>query len=615
MTTISQLPSADDVSSADLLPISQAGLTHAVSIGALLAETQPAIIVQPSSLLGRTSIGAGGPDSIAIGAGLTLSNGTLSAAVFDPEGLALHSGLAPGDHIMVISSGALLSVELAQIRELFTAGANVTIDADGVIAASGSGGASVFRLTTLSPIVALASQDLIAVSKGGQDHTISYSNLIDGITIDQAGPAGLAADGDALWVSQSNNIMLRQTLGALWPWMSGKMSLRRRTVIELRANTTLDALLHNNALLVCSGSIVISAVSSNLGTGFACELLNVSAGSVTLSAGILTSNGSGLLSSSQCCSIFCVTYSAGTIIYATVGGGSSAVPSPGQVSGLVSASVNSTTILVSWSAPTAGGPVSAYSVQYRVTGTPTWLAAGQSSGATNFAMTGLQPMTSYDVSVSALNTTGPGVASATITVATLATAALPGAPTGITATNITSSSMSCGWIAPTIGGALVYGVQYRVSGQSAWNSAVANLSATTCNITSLMAATSYDIQIVASGSLGSGPPSVLATFLTLPVSGLVTSITWNLVPIGSFAHGVGAIGVNAHVNPVSSAVRFGFSPSPTSPPTTWIAAVQVNSDLWGVYAPTPAAAGTWYAWAEGIDGSAPTVYPTPFTVT
>jgi hypothetical protein len=43
--------------------------------------------------------------------------------------------------------------------------------------------------------------------------------------------------------------------------------------------------------------------------------------------------------------------------------------------------------------------------------------------------------------------------------------------------------------------------------------------------------------------------------------------------------------------------------------------VPVNSDLWGVYAPTPAAAGTWYAWAEGIDGSAPTVYPTPFTVT
>jgi len=42
--------------------------------------------------------------------------------------------------------------------------------------------------------------------------------------------------------------------------------------------------------------------------------------------------------------------------------------------------------------------------------------------------------------------------------------------------------------------------------------------------------------------------------------------------------------------------------------------VYVNTDLWGQYVPTPATAGTWYAWAEGSDGSASTVYPTPFSV-
>jgi hypothetical protein len=41
----------------------------------------------------------------------------------------------------------------------------------------------------------------------------------------------------------------------------------------------------------------------------------------------------------------------------------------------------------------------------------------------------------------------------------------------------------------------------------------------------------------------------------------------------------------------------------------------VNTDLWGQYMPTPATAGTWYVWAEGTDGSATTIYPTPFTVT
>jgi hypothetical protein len=43
--------------------------------------------------------------------------------------------------------------------------------------------------------------------------------------------------------------------------------------------------------------------------------------------------------------------------------------------------------------------------------------------------------------------------------------------------------------------------------------------------------------------------------------------------------------------------------------------VSINTDLWGQYVPTPASVGTWYAWAEGTDGSAPTVYSTPFTVT
>jgi hypothetical protein len=41
----------------------------------------------------------------------------------------------------------------------------------------------------------------------------------------------------------------------------------------------------------------------------------------------------------------------------------------------------------------------------------------------------------------------------------------------------------------------------------------------------------------------------------------------------------------------------------------------INSDFWGAFVATPASAGTWYAWVEGTDGSAPTVYPVAFTVT
>jgi hypothetical protein len=88
-----------------------------------------------------------------------------------------------------------------------------------------------------------------------------------------------------------------------------------------------------------------------------------------------------------------------------------------------------------------------------------------------------------------------------------------------------------------------------------------------------------------------------------------------MVPSGSYVHGSGTIGVNAHVNPGSATIQFGFSTSPTTPPTSWLTATYVNTDLWGQYMPIPATAGTWYAWAEGTDGSAPGAYSTPFTVT
>jgi hypothetical protein len=154
-----------------------------------------------------------------------------------------------------------------------------------------------------------------------------------------------------------------------------------------------------------------------------------------------------------------------------------------------------------------------------------------------------------------------------------------------------------------------------VTGQSTWNTAASNLSTTTVNISSLAAATHYDVQVIASASNGSGPPSSIAATVTAQAAGLVTSITWNMVPSGSYAHGSGSIAVNAHVNPGTATIQFGFSASPTTPPTVWLAANFVNTDLWGQYMPTPATAGTWYVWAEGTDGSAATAYPTSFVVT
>jgi hypothetical protein len=616
MPTISQLPSASSISAADLVPISQAGAAHSVSVGALLAQTQPAIIIDSPSLLGRFSIGPGGPDAIVLGDGLLLNDGTLSSGDFNLASLPVQTVLSPTDQIVVTSGEASQLVAVDQIRGLFTAGSNIIIDANGVISTSGSGDGTAYSLTALSPIVALAPEDLVGVSQNGQDHTISYASFLDGLTIDLAQQALIATDSDTFWVAQTGNVMLRQTLGALWPWITEKLPLWKRSVIELSVNTTLDDTIHNNAILVCSNSIVVSAVTAEISSGFSCELINASSGTVSLFGNVLTSNGSSGLMPSQCGTIQCVTYSGGTVVFASISAGSSATVAPGQVSGLAASSVDSTSITLSWSAPTSGGVVSAYSVQYRVTGTAPWLPGGQTSGSQNLTLSGLAAATSYDLTIVAVNNIGSGPISAVLTIITATSNPVPGAPTAVTISNITANSMTCSWTAPSLGGSgILYGVQYRVAGQTAWVSAASSLSATTIELSNLLPTTSYNIQVTASNSGGSGLPSAVVTVETAAAIGLVSNITWQLVPTGSFAHGAGFIGVNAEVTPATAPIQFGFSTSSISPPTSWTAGVLVNTNLWGQYVPTPSSAGSWYPWAEGTDGSCPTVYATPFTVT
>jgi hypothetical protein len=104
------------------------------------------------------------------------------------------------------------------------------------------------------------------------------------------------------------------------------------------------------------------------------------------------------------------------------------------------------------------------------------------------------------------------------------------------------------------------------------------------------------------------------TAVTLAGSQSVTSITWNLLPGGPYTHGSGAIGVNALVAPASAPIQFGFSLSTSTPPSSWTTATLVSSNLWGAYVATPATPGSWYTWAEGLDGSGRTVNQSPFVV-
>jgi hypothetical protein len=622
MPTISQLPPASLVTAADEIPISQNGSVCAASVGALLASTQPAIIVDSSSLLGRISLGPGGPEEVDVGVGITFSDGTLVADGLDHSTFPAISSFSIESDLVISNQGSPMLMPASLLRELFSAGPNVTIDPNGIISTTSEATTtgtvvSGSSIGDLPVITGLAAQDLIAVSHTGTDYAVAYSNLLDGITIDQAQAAGPAGDSDTLWTAQGSNVMVSQTLSAIWAWVASKLSTYKAPVVEITTNTNLDTTVHNGRLLVCSQPITLTPLTTNMGSGFRCLVINASAGNITLGTGFVSSNSSFVLTPWQSATLCCVTYSAGTIAFAVMPGAASVIAVPGQVSGLATSASTATTITVSWQAPSSGGAVASYIVQFRLTGTTSWSGSASVAGTTTHQLTGLQSATSYDIVVTPQNAAGAGTASAILTALTSTTAspALPVQVSGLTASPTSSSAIQLNWSAQTgASAATSFTIQYRVTGSPGWTFSIAGVTGTSDTISGLSAATSYDFSVIGVNSTGAGPASATVTAVTLSAAGSVTSITFNLLPSGTYTHGSGSIGVNASISPAASAVQFGFSLSATTPPSSWTTAILVNNNLWGAYVPTPATAGTWYTWGEGLDGSARTVSPSPFLV-
>ena len=407
--------------------------------------------------------------------------------------------------------------------------------------------------------------------------------------------------------------MVRQTLAALWGWLNTKFSGYLLPTLELTANTTLSAAVHNGHVLICSQPITVTPAPAAMENGFSCTLINVSSGNVTFGSGITTSSGNTSLPVGEAANLSCVTYSGGTLVYAWTGGTTTSLALPAQVTGLAVGTVTSSSIALSWAA-LSPSPTN-YTVQYRGSGTTAWSDASPVA-TPNCTVTGLLAATSYDFAVFAANAAGAGGASTIVTAATTGTLPPPGEVNGLIGSNATGSTVSLAWSPPTSGGTVSsYSVQYRVSGTTSWSTAASGLTALSFTATGLSPATNYDFEVVAVNAAGPGPASAIATTSTIAAGVSVTSITWNIVPSGGYAKGVGAIAVNAQISPSNAPVQFGFSTSLTVPPTTWTAGTYVNSNLWGAYVNTPSAAGTYYAWVEGTDGSSPTVYPTGFSVT
>ena len=75
---------------------------------------------------------------------------------------------------------------------------------------------------------------------------------------------------------------------------------------------------------------------------------------------------------------------------------------PGPPTGVTAVQSGPTSVSVSWTAPTSGGPVSRYDVYYMANGVPS--TGGGSTNSTSYVLTNLQVGVQYNISVIAVGT-------------------------------------------------------------------------------------------------------------------------------------------------------------------------------------------------------------------
>ena len=223
MPTIDQLAPATAATDADEFLVSQAGIARKISRAQVLAGVQPGLAIPAGALLGRVSAGSGAPEAVAVGANLTLSSGTLSAAGASFSVSGLPKGVVPAaaDQVAIGQGGTNVSVTYRQFLSGLSAVPN--IDASQVVVTPAGGTASV-RLsdlaasivpitgTTMTGPLVLSGPPLAsnqAASKAYVDSAIAspvginvrsspYNARLDGVTDDtaafkaayQAAPAG-----------------------------------------------------------------------------------------------------------------------------------------------------------------------------------------------------------------------------------------------------------------------------------------------------------------------------------------------------------------------------------------------------------------------------------------
>jgi hypothetical protein len=146
-----------------VLPIEQGGVTRSVSVAELLSSVQPAIEVPSPCVLGRASLGPGGPESLSVGLGLVVQNASIAANGGDHASFIQAQSFLSTDEAIINSSGTPKQIPIPSLRALFSAGSNVTINQNGVVGATTDPSVT-SQLQTLSQDITSADGSITALA-------------------------------------------------------------------------------------------------------------------------------------------------------------------------------------------------------------------------------------------------------------------------------------------------------------------------------------------------------------------------------------------------------------------------------------------------------------------
>jgi hypothetical protein len=180
----------------------------------------------------------------------------------------------------------------------------------------------------------------------------NYFTQRGGMSPAQIGPlinvlstSGAVADSDTFPSVQGGSAATKQSMGAVWTWVSGHIPNFQAPQVISAANFTLDANTHNGKLVTVTTPITISLPSTlaGVGVGFRTAIFNQSGGAITLSnAGAswgswATSSGSLSIPNGQVAMVSVIQPSS-AVVYAAIsntggGAGSGAATAFPRVSG------------------------------------------------------------------------------------------------------------------------------------------------------------------------------------------------------------------------------------------------------------------------------------------